>query len=120
MLFYLLPEHIHPSVAIQKGKTPSSYSNKPCQPQGLIYPKPQTSKSRMQGFSACSTAGSWEVACDFLRAMVDRGLQLRSTEASEGSVGLNARVGFEAFWPQVWALAFLSFMWRIHIRTAAV
>ena len=60
------------------------------------------------------------MACDFLRAMVDRGLQLRSTEASEGSVGLNARVGFEAFWPQVWALAFLSFMWRIHIRTAAV
>ncbi|CAE7485663.1 unnamed protein product, partial [Symbiodinium sp. CCMP2592] len=41
-----------------------------------VNPNPYT---LFQGFSACSTAGSWDAACDFLRAMVDRGL-LRTDE----------------------------------------
>eukprot|EP00439_Symbiodinium_sp_Y106_P017062 s2783_g2.t1 len=38
-----------------------------------------SSYSLFQGFSACSTAHSWHAACEFLRAMVERGL-LRSDE----------------------------------------
>ncbi|CAE7843165.1 unnamed protein product, partial [Symbiodinium microadriaticum] len=47
--------------------------------------------SLFQGFSACSTAGSWEVACDFLRAMVDRGL-LRTNDVHNGGKELVERI----------------------------